>query len=111
MELATKDTAMFEGDGTENTLVATGLTAATVRVEIDVPDRLSDTEAAADKRIAIGVDGRDERGVRWIEANHRRRVAEMRLGSVQALEQRNQTNVRSNSLFDLSHFRKEICPI
>lgn len=86
---------MLQGDKIENTLVATRLIATTVRIEIDMRDRLSDAEAAADKRIAIGVDSCDEGGIGRIEPNHRRRVAEMRFGRIEALEQRNQTDVRS----------------
>lgn len=99
---------MFQGDKIENTLVATRLIATTVRIEIDMRDRLSDAEAAADKRIAIGVDSCDEGGIGRIEPNHRRRVAEMRFGRIEALEQRNQTDVRGfvDRCCNRTHFRR-----
>lgn len=99
---------MFQADKIENTLVATRLIATTVRIEIDMRDRLSDAEAAADKRIAIGVDSCDEDGIGWIEPNHRRRVAEMRFGRIEALQQRNQTDVRSfvDRCCNRTHFRR-----
>lgn len=99
---------MFQGDKIENTLVATRLIATTVRIEIDMRDRLSDAEAAADKRIAIGVNSCDEGGIGRIEPNHRRRVAEMRFGRIEALEQRNQTDVRSfvDRCCNRTHFRR-----
>lgn len=72
-----KETAAFQGDGIEHTLVTAGLIAATVRIEIDVRYRLRNAEAAADKRIAIRVNSCHECRIRWIQPDHRWSVAEV----------------------------------
>lgn len=72
-----KKTAAFQGDGIEYTLVTAGLVAATVRIEIDVRYRLRNAEAAADKRIAICVNGCHECCIRWVQPDHWRGVAEV----------------------------------
>lgn len=89
-KFTSNDAAAFNGDGIEHTLVTTGLIAAAVRIEIDVCHRLRNAEAAADKRIAVRMNGCHEHGVSRIQSNQWRGVAEVRFRRIKALPEKMQ---------------------
>lgn len=93
-QLTSEEATALQGDRIEHTLVTTGLIAAAVRIEVDVCHRLRNAETAADKRIAVGVNGCHERRVRRIQPDHRRGVAEVRFRRIKALRVKMQRDER-----------------
>lgn len=97
-KLASNETAAFQGNRIEHTLITARLIATAIWIEIDVCHRLRNAKATTDKRIAICVNGCHECCVCRIESHHWRCFAEVWFRRIKAWasEIANVTNVNAN---------------
>lgn len=84
--ITAKKTTALQSYRIQDAMITSGLIASSVRIKIDVSNRLTDTQTTAHEWTRIRVNRSYEFCICRIESNHRWSIAKMRLGRIESCE-------------------------